>query len=102
MGKYVVVYVGGSMGETPEAHEASMNEWMGWFGSLGSAVTDMGNPFVNSTALEGDGERREASSGLSGYSIVEAESLDDAANLVAKCPILAEGGTLELYEALQM
>jgi hypothetical protein len=102
MGKFVVVYVGGAMGETPEEQEASMNEWMSWFGSLGSAVTDMGNPFMSSTALEAHGVRSEATSGLSGYSIIEAENLDDAANLVAKCPILTDGGSLELYEAHQM
>jgi hypothetical protein len=102
MGKFVVAYVGGGMGESPEEQEASMNEWMGWFGSLGSAVTDMGNPFVNSTALESDGMRSDVTSGLSGYSIIEAESLDDAANLVAKCPVLTSGGSLEVYEALLM
>lgn len=99
MGKFVVVYVGGTMGETPEEQEASMNEWMSWFGSLGSAVTDMGNPFMGSTAIASDGVRSDARSGLSGYSIIEAASLDDAANLVAKCPILAGGGSLEVYEA---
>lgn len=102
MGKFVVVYEGGGMGATPEEQEASMNAWMSWFGSLGSAVLDMGNPFVNSTALMSDGSRAEPTRMLSGYSIIEADSLDDAASLVAKCPNLASGGTLEIYEALAM
>jgi hypothetical protein len=102
MGKFVVVYSGGSMGDTPEEQEASMNEWMGWFASLGAAVTDVGNPFVASTALTSGGERSDATSNLTGYSLIEADSLDDAALLVAKCPNLASGGSLELYEALPM
>jgi hypothetical protein len=102
MGKFVVAYLGGGMGDTPEEQEASMNEWMGWFAALGSAVTDVGNPFMGSTAITSDGERTDATSNLTGYSIVEAGSLDDAALLVAKCPILASGGSLELFEALPM
>ena len=35
MAKFVVLYKGGAMAETPEAQEASMQEWMGWFGTIG-------------------------------------------------------------------
>jgi len=51
MGKFVVVYKGGAMAETPEAQEATMQRWMQWFGGLGSSVTDFGNPFGPSVAL---------------------------------------------------
>jgi len=43
-----------------------------------------------------------ASPGLTGYSIVEAESIDAAAKLAASCPLLSSGGTLEIYEAMPM
>ncbi len=102
MGKYLVVYKGGQMGETPEAMEATMAKWMEWFGSMGSAVTDFGNPLGMSTALDGDGGRGDASSGLSGYSILEAEDLDAAAEMAKRCPVLSNGGTLEIYEAMPM
>ncbi len=51
MGKYVLVYTGGSMAETPEAQEAAMKAWISWFGTLGSAVVEAGNPFGPSTAV---------------------------------------------------
>ena len=102
MGKYVFAYTGGSMAETPEAQEATMKAWMGWFGSLGAAVTDGGNPFGASTAVKSDGSTGAATAGLSGYSVVEATSLDAAADLARGCPILGDGGVVEVYEAHEM
>lgn len=102
MSKFVVVYQGGSMGDTPEAQEASMKKWMEWFGSMGTAVTNFGNPFGASTSLSSDGSRGSAKSGLTGYSTIEVEDLDAAAELAASCPNLSEGGTVEIYEAIPM
>ena len=44
MAKYVFIYTGGQMQETPEAQEASMQAWGEFLGGLGDSVTDMGNP----------------------------------------------------------
>lgn len=100
MGKFVVVYKGGDMGDSPEEQEATMKAWMEWFGSMGAAVTDVGNPFGGSTSLSSDGSRGGATSCLTGYSIVEADDLDAAAVMASGCPNLAKGGSLEIYEAL--
>jgi hypothetical protein len=102
MGQYVVIYKGGAMGETPEAQEASMNAWMAWFGSLGASVIQMGSPFGESAVVAGDASMSPTTSGLTGYSIVEAGDLAAASKLVAGCPNFAEGGSVELFEALMM
>ena len=102
MAKFVVVYKGGSMAETSEEQEAVMKQWMDWFGTLGAAVTDFGNPFSFSTAVSADGSRGETTTGLGGYSILEAEALDQAATLVKGCPVLSTGGSVEIYEAVAM
>lgn len=102
MAKFLVVYKAGQMGDTPDEQEATMKAWMEWFGSMGSSVTDFGNPFGGSTALSSDGSRMSAASALSGYSIIAADGLDGAAELAAGCPNLASGGTLEIYEAMPM
>jgi hypothetical protein len=39
-------------------------------------------------------------SGLSGYSILEADSFAAAAELSKGCPIFAAGGSIDVYEAL--
>jgi hypothetical protein len=102
MGNFVLAYKGGSMAETPEAQEAVMKAWMGWFGTLGSAVVDGGAPFGASTAVQADGSKGSATAGLTGYSVLQADILELAAKLASGCPVLAAGGTVEVYEALAM
>jgi len=102
MTKFVLAYTGGSMPETPEAQEAVMQAWISWFGELGPAIVDGGNPFGASTAVLTDGSIGSASAGLTGYSVIEADSLDLAAKLAGGCPVLNAGGAVEVYEALPM
>ncbi len=45
MANYVLVYQGGSMARTPEEVKAAMAAWGQWFGSLGAALVEGGNPF---------------------------------------------------------
>jgi hypothetical protein len=102
MAKFVYVYTGGRLAETPEAQEQAMQAWGAWFGTLGNAVADMGNPFGASATVKSGGTADGGTAGLTGYSIIEAGSLDEAAAKVAGCPILESGGTVEVYEAIPM
>ena len=102
MAKFVYVYVGGQMAETPEAQEQAMQAWGAWFGTLGDSVADMGNPFGNSATLSSGGVADGGKSGAGGYSIVSAGSLGDATAMAKGCPVLAGGGSVEIYEAIPM
>lgn len=103
MGKYVLAYVGGTMAETDEERAVVMAAWGAWFGSLGEAVLDGGNPFMASASVAGDGSVSEgASSGLGGYSILKADSLAAASDLAKGCPIFSGGGSVDVYEAHEM
>jgi hypothetical protein len=102
MAKFLYLYTGGEMAETPEAQEASMQEWTNWFGTLGNSVVDIGNPFGAGTTVSNGSAGNGGASKLSGYSIINAESLADAADKANKCPVLQSGGTVEVYEALAM
>ncbi len=101
MAKFVLAYQGGTMAATEEEQAATMATWMQWFGDIGSAVTDMGNPFGASTAVTSGG-RAEATAGLTGYTVVSAANLEAAADLAKGCPVLGAGGSVEVYEALEM
>lgn len=102
MAKFVYVYIGGQMAETPEAQEQAMQAWGTWFGTLGDSVADMGNPFGNSATVSSGGAVDGGKSGAGGYSIVSAASLSDATAKVKGCPVLASGGSVEVYEAIPM
>jgi hypothetical protein len=98
MAKYVFIYKGGSMPESEEEQQSVMAAWVDWLGGLGDSVVDAGNPFGASKSVWNGG-----ASGLGGYSIVNADSLDDAAAKAQGCPILrSDSGTVEVYEALAM
>ena len=96
MGKYVYAYKGGGIPETEEEGKRVMEAWMGWFGGLGDSVVDIGNPFGPSQGVGG------GTSGLTGYSIVTADSLADAVSKADGCPILGGGGSVEVYETVAM
>jgi hypothetical protein len=99
MANYLLTYMGGSMAETPEAQEKQMAAWGAWFGSLGEAVVDGGNPCGASKTVASDGSVRDGgAAGVGGYSVIRANSLDEAARLAKGCPILAGGGSVEVYE----
>jgi hypothetical protein len=101
MAKFVLVYRGGSGMAAPEEQQAAMEAWMNWFGSLGEAVVDPGSPFGPSAVVSPDGSTgTSAPSALTGYTILAADSLDAAATSAKGCPVLADGGTVEVYEAL--
>lgn len=101
MGKYVFAYRGGMMADTEEQRQAAMQAWGAWFGKLGPAIVDPGNPFAGSTSVNGSGGG-EAASELTGYTVVNADSLDAASALAAGCPVLDGGGSVDVYETIEV
>jgi hypothetical protein len=103
MAKYVFAYRGGGMPETEEEQQAVMAAWGKWYGELGEAVVDGGNPFGPSATVSADGSTTEGgASKLSGYTIVSGDSLDAATKMAAGCPVLTGGGTVEVYETFDV
>jgi hypothetical protein len=100
MANYLLAYTGGGMAQTDAEREAAMAAWGQWFGTLGSAVVDAGNPVGASASVSAAGSDGAARSGLTGYSVVAADSLDAATALVKGCPILADGGKVDVYETI--
>ncbi len=100
MANYLLAYSGGGMAQTDAEREAAMAAWGAWFGELGSAVVEMGAPVGASASVSGSGSDGAAASGLSGYSVIAADSLQAATTLVGKCPVLAHGGKVDVYETI--
>jgi hypothetical protein len=103
MANYLLAYTGGSPPETDEARDAQMAAWGKWFQGLGEAVVDPGNPFGPSRAIAADGSVGDgAASGLTGYSVLTASSLDAATEMAKGCPVFAVGGRVEVYETFEV
>src|SRR5579872_900636 len=100
MPNFVLVYKGGAMGQTEAERQDIMAAWGQWFGGLGQAIVDGGNPFSNSSTVGSDGSvKAGAASALTGYSVLKADDLSAASNMAKGCPVLKTGGTIEVYEA---
>jgi hypothetical protein len=104
MAKYLFVYHGGEDPEGEEAVKEVMDAWGAWFGSLGTAVIDGGNPVGPSITVQPDGSVADhgGKNPASGYSLIEASDIDDAIEKARGCPILASGGSIEVAEAFDM
>ncbi len=105
MAKYLFAYHGG--GDNPSSEEevaAVLDAWGNWFGSMGAAVIDGGNPVGQSYTVSPDGSVTDngGANPVSGYSLIEASSLDDALAKAKGCPILEANGSIEVAEAVDM
>ena len=101
MANFVLLYSGGGMPES-EAEQADVNQaWGAWFGRLGSAVVDAGNPFTptaKSIASAGTVSNGPVGTLATGYSIIKADSLSAAVEMATGCPQLQSGGQISVYE----
>lgn len=101
MAKYVLLYRGGGMPQNQEETDRVMAAWGDWFGKLGPAVADPGNPSTTSKTISTDGSVSAGSASISGYSIISAGSLDEAVDLAKSCPVLAGGSAIEVVETFE-
>ena len=104
MANYIFAYSGGNGVAADEAErDAQMARWGQWFGQLGPAVVDGGSPTGTAKTVGRGGSVSDGGSrGLTGYSIVSADSLDSAVELAKGCPVLEVGGAVDVYQAIAM
>lgn len=98
MANYVLVYHGGSMPESPEEGARVMQAWTDWFQTIGEALVDGGNPASRTKTVAANGSVSDDPNGPSGYSIIKADSLDDAVELAKGCPVLQGGASVQVVE----
>jgi hypothetical protein len=98
MKKYLfVVYGPKAEGEGERA--AGMTEMANWYRSLGPALLDPGAPFTGAKTVSQNGvENRADGPNASGYNLVQASSLDEAAELAKGCPLLKHGRRITVFE----
>ena len=103
MAQYVIVYIGGNQPSTPEEGKQNFAKYQEWLTSLGDSAVSPMNPLKNTSTVNPDGTVTDGSkTTMSGYTIIEAESMDAALETAKACPFLDIDGSLEVSELVQM
>jgi hypothetical protein len=107
MAKFLFVYRGSSAATermTPEEMQQHMKKWETWIGEglrkgwildAGDALTPEGR-VVNARKVVTDGPFVEAKEIVGGFSIVQADTINAAAELAKGCPGLLTGGSVDV------
>ncbi len=103
MSNFVLVYTGGANPDTADS-DAIMAEWGAWYGKMGEAIVDGGKPFAESKTVGAKGVSAGAASSpaATGYTVIEADSLDAAVSSVKDHPHIKHGGEVSVYATIDM
>ena len=94
---------------SPEQIQAMMKPWQDWIGGIAAQnklITagnrlESGGKVVKSNLIT-DGPYVEVKESIGGYTIVKANSLEEAAEMSKGCPILQIGGNVEVRPIIPM
>jgi hypothetical protein len=103
MAQFIMTYLGGDKPKTPEEGKQHFAKYKAWLSSLGEAAVSPANPLKGTSTVNPDGSVTEGGiSTMSGYTIVEADSMQAALEIAKACPFLEIGGSLEVSELMKM
>ncbi len=96
MKKFVFLSVGY---ETPT--KEIEGAWMKWFGEIKEHIVDSGSPFGPGKEITASGvkELLHDKGAITGYTIINAESMEEAVKIAKGCPIIT---SMRVYEAMSM
>ncbi len=107
MAKFLFVYRNSSeqppYEPSPEEMQQMMAAWGAWYETVGSGLVDGGDGLLPTGKLVkggvvSDGPFIEAKELVGGYSIVEADTYEQAAEWAAATPVAASGGSVEVRQ----
>ena len=103
MSQYLIVYLGGDQPSSPEQGQQHFSKYMEWIASLGDSAVSPANPLKDTRTVDSDGNvTNGGSSTMSGYTIIEVDSMEAALSIAKVCPFLDIGGSLEVSELVEM
>ena len=103
MANYLLSFRGGAASSDPDEQAAVMGKWNQWYAELGDAIDDEGDAVGAHATIQADGSVAHAAdeaAAITGYAVIEADSLDAAIELARSNPIFATGGWIEVGELL--
>lgn len=93
MSDYIFAYRVPPTVDRGPADSDKLEDWTAWFNEIGRHIKDPGNPVFTSQTVGAAGDTV-----ISGYSFITADNLEHATSLAAGCPLLAQGGGVEVGE----
>ncbi len=103
MAQFIIIYLGGEQPSSPEEGKRHFTKYKEWLSSLGDSIISPANPLKDTSTVNPDGTVSTGSSTLmSGYTIIEADSMQVALQSAKTCPFLDVGGSLEVSEIIKM
>lgn len=100
--KFVFTYYGEPNFPRPEDGKKHMAEWGAWVKTLGTAMTDPGVPLKPPTSVSSKGVKAAGGPNrLTGYSVVQAKSIEEAIEMAKSSPHL-NFGTIDVAEVMEM
>lgn len=103
MPQYFISYLGGDKPSSPEEGKQHMSKYMNWLSSLGKSAVSPANPLKNTSTVNSDGSVTSGGeTSMSGFTIIEVDSMESALSIARDCPFLEVGGSLEVSELMQM
>jgi hypothetical protein len=91
---------------SPEEMQKETKRWMDWIGGIAAQnkLSDRGNRLdldgkvLKNKSLITDGPYMETKESIGGYSIVKADTLEEACEMAKGCPVFSIGGSVEVRE----
>ena len=103
MPQFLITYLGGDPPASPEEGQRNFAKYKEWLSSLGDAAVSPANPLKDTRTVNPDGSVSVGGATfMSGFTVVEAESMDAALAIAKRCPFLEVNGSLEVSELIQM
>jgi hypothetical protein len=101
MARFLITYHGGGpMPADPQMREQMLNAFTAWAASVGDKMIDPGAPLGPAKTVTSVGVTDGEPGGVGGYTLLDADSLDDAVELVRNHPFVSRGGTLRVSQAI--
>lgn len=110
MKKFIVLYHASDdamkeiMNATPEQQKAGMDGWMKWAAKCGDKLVDMGSPLMGGQTISQDGKSKHSTKEVTGYSVLQANDMNEAKSLLTGHPHLAANPacSIEVHENMPM
>jgi hypothetical protein len=104
MTQYLLTYHGGDQPKDQAEGERVTKSWGDWLAGMGKSLVTAGNPTTVARTIAPSGKVSEGGgpNPVTGWTVIEARSMDDAVKLAKGSPQLKANGSIEVSEVMNL